>query len=428
MNAKKPSDDLSSWLLPTDYDSPDIYAIGFQEIVDLNAGNLLVDHNANKLWEDKIERTLKQQYTLLCSRHLVGLSLCIYVKRELYKDQHINDVQAETVGVGIMGVGGNKGAVGIRFKLYDSSICFINSHLAAHQNNVAGRNADFHNICARLKFTDRSKQPYDMFAHDHLFWLGDLNYRINMNDYALVYQRIDVEDWDGLLAADQLIIEKAAGRAFKQFEEGRIDFAPTYKYQPGTNKYERREDKKKRLPAWCDRIQWVGEDIKQLYYRRAELVVSDHKPVAALFEVRVKEVVEEKKREVKASIGRQLDAWENQAIPKVSFSPSTVRFDSVYYDEPVTQSLMIENTGQVVVQFHFVPKLQDATFCKSWCKVVPEFGIIPPKQAIGMSCMALLYSPCYCHTTRIRMLIIVYFTCFVTVALRLGVLPVQKSV
>lgn len=385
VNAKKPTEDLSSWLLPDNTDAPDIYAIGFQEIVDLNAGNLLVDHNANKMWEDKIERTLKQQYTQVCSRHLVGLSLCIYVKRALYKDQHINDVQHETVGVGIMGVGGNKGAVAIRFKIYDSSICFVNSHLAAHQNNTAGRNSDFHNICTRLKFTEgKSKQQYDMFKHDHLIWLGDLNYRININDYALVYQRIDVEDWVGLLQADQLIIEKAAGKAFKNFQEGKIDFAPTYKYQPGTNKYERREDKKKRLPAWCDRIQWIGEDITQLFYRRAELMISDHKPVAALFEIKVKQVIEEKKKEVKASIGRQLDAWENQAIPKISHSPNTIKFESVYFDTPTTQLLTIENTGSVVVQFHFVPKLQDPTFCKSWCKVVPEFGIIPPKEKLGI--------------------------------------------
>jgi len=130
----------------------DIYAIGFQEIVDLNAGNLLVDHSAAKPWEDKIERTLKQQYILVESKHLVGLSLCVYVRRALFPE--VAEVSAETVGVGIMGVGGNKGAVGIRFNLYNSSLCFINSHLAAHQHNSAGRNSDYQNICARLAFQD----------------------------------------------------------------------------------------------------------------------------------------------------------------------------------------------------------------------------------------------------------------------------------
>ena len=34
-----------------------------------------------------------------------------------------------------MGVGGNKGATCIRMDIYDSSMCFINSHLAAHVGN-----------------------------------------------------------------------------------------------------------------------------------------------------------------------------------------------------------------------------------------------------------------------------------------------------
>ena len=39
---------------------------------------------------------------------------------------------------------GNKGGAAIRFKWMDSTICFVCSHLAAHSENVVGRNADFH--------------------------------------------------------------------------------------------------------------------------------------------------------------------------------------------------------------------------------------------------------------------------------------------
>ena len=49
---------------------------------------------------------------------------------------------------------GNKGGASIRFRLYDSTMCFVCSHLAAHRGNVSGRNADFHNIIDKTIFKD----------------------------------------------------------------------------------------------------------------------------------------------------------------------------------------------------------------------------------------------------------------------------------
>lgn len=44
------------------------------------------------------------------------------------------------------------------------------------------------------------------------------------------------------------------------------------------------EKQKRRTPAWCDRILWLpGRGLGQLAYGRAELALSDHKPVAAAF-------------------------------------------------------------------------------------------------------------------------------------------------
>lgn len=37
-------------------------------------------------------------------------------------------------------------------KVYDSTLCCVCSHLAAHQNNVAGRNSDYANILAKVEF------------------------------------------------------------------------------------------------------------------------------------------------------------------------------------------------------------------------------------------------------------------------------------
>jgi len=94
------------------------------------------------------------------------------------------------------------------------------------------------------------------------------------------------------------------------FQEAPLTFPPTYKYQPGTNLYERRPEKKLRCPAWCDRVLWRSKEnnmIKNIAYRRGELSLSDHKPVAAQFLVRIKVVSQEKRHEVYQQVTRLLD-------------------------------------------------------------------------------------------------------------------------
>jgi phosphatidylinositol-bisphosphatase len=59
-------------------------------------------------------------------KHLVGIMLVVFVK-----DKHraaTYDVYGSTVGVGILGMAGNKGGASIRFTFYDSHLCFGNTH------------------------------------------------------------------------------------------------------------------------------------------------------------------------------------------------------------------------------------------------------------------------------------------------------------
>ncbi|CAN0470087.1 unnamed protein product, partial [Discosporangium mesarthrocarpum] len=43
----------------------------------------------------------------------------------------------------MMGVMGNKGAVGISLRVMDSTLCFVSAHLAAHRENIRARNDNF---------------------------------------------------------------------------------------------------------------------------------------------------------------------------------------------------------------------------------------------------------------------------------------------
>ena len=131
-------------------------------------------------------------------------------------------------------------------------------------------------------------------------------------------------DLEQLRVRDQLNIERAAQRSFYGFHEAPLTFRPTYKFQAGTNLYEQRPDKKLRAPAWCDRILWrCSPDIdpkflRQLYYGSVdELILSDHKPVHALFEVGVRTILRDRRAAVVSDITRQLDAMENRSMPKV---------------------------------------------------------------------------------------------------------------
>lgn len=51
-----------------------------------------------------------------------------------------------TVTAGMLGLMGNKGGVGVSFRLRNSSLCFISSHLAAHRDNVRSRNDNYFKV------------------------------------------------------------------------------------------------------------------------------------------------------------------------------------------------------------------------------------------------------------------------------------------
>ncbi len=358
VNAKLPPSDLTRWLTPTrsskhniTANQIDIYALGFQEIVDLNAANLVVDHSATKPWETRIYDFLGSDYDLLTSRHLVGLSLVIYVRKNL--GVHVTDVIDEKCGVGIMGVGANKGALATRFMINDFSLCFVNSHLAAHQQNVKGRNDDYHTICQRVQFkirnNDSENRTIGILDHDEVFWMGDLNYRINLPlDEA--YSYIERGDFRALTAFDQLLTEREAGNAFEKFVEGEINFSPTYKYLPGTSEYDRRPDKKRRIPAWCDRILWLGTPrVRQLFYRaETSLCISDHMPVCSLFELRrIRIENNDLKRRVRDETMKGLEDYISTYNPTLDVLPDEIDFGNVAYDVRQIKHIYIANTGRV---------------------------------------------------------------------------------
>eukprot|EP00026_Physarum_polycephalum_P002205 Phypoly_transcript_02210.p1 GENE.Phypoly_transcript_02210~~Phypoly_transcript_02210.p1 ORF type:complete len:894 (+),score=189.75 Phypoly_transcript_02210:175-2856(+) len=388
VNGKKPSESLEPWLRDPTLQH-DIYAVGFQEL-DLTAEALLLgDTTRAAPWEQQIMTTLSLQgeYVRIMTKQLVGVLLCVYVKKEHVP--HVSDVQSGLAGVGMMGMMGNKGGVAIRFNLYDSTICIVNSHLNAHFENVARRNQDMKDIARRIIFYNDDSSMYSIYEHDMLFWIGDLNYRIALSDNE-VKEKIKRREWTALFHADQLYQQMKSGSAFEGFQESPIQFAPTYKYDIGTNVYDSSE--KKRTPAWCDRVLWRSgktgknvDNIFQLAYRRHEMLSSDHRPVSASFQLKVKSIVPEKRSRLYQELVKELDKKENECMPDAVLSSNNVVFSDVRYLVPSSQSIVIENTGQVVARFRFIPKLDERKFCKPWLWVSPPFGVITPKEKMTVN-------------------------------------------
>ncbi|XP_063131777.1 synaptojanin-2 isoform X10 [Rattus norvegicus] len=316
--------ELTDWLLDApqlsgavdsqdDGGPADIFAVGFEEMVELSAGNIVNASTTNrKMWGEQLQKAISRshRYILLTSAQLVGVCLYIFVRP--YHVPFIRDVAIDTVKTGMGGKAGNKGAVGIRFQFHSTSFCFICSHLTAGQSQVKERNEDYREITHKLSFPSGR----NIFSHDYVFWCGDFNYRIDLT-YEEVFYFVKRQDWKKLMEFDQLQLQKSSGKIFKDFHEGTINFGPTYKYDVGSAAYDTSD--KCRTPAWTDRVLWwrkkhpydktAGElnlldsdldgdaNIRHTwspgtlkYYGRAELQASDHRPVLAIVEVEVQEV------------------------------------------------------------------------------------------------------------------------------------------
>ncbi|CCG82087.1 Inositol-1,4,5-trisphosphate 5-phosphatase 1 [Taphrina deformans PYCC 5710] len=316
LNGKEGEEPLDDWLRPSDMQKePDIYAIGFQEIVELTPAQIVsADPVKVRNWADKVLKCLdpknNDRYVLLRTGQLVGAALLIFVKSKCLKD--IKLVEGAQKKTGLKGMSGNKGGVAIRMEYGATRLCFINSHFAAGHSNYAERNQDFGTILNGIRF-QRGRNISD--HHDTVVWVGDFNYRISSH-IEDVKSSIALQDWGSLYSADQLNKEMIKGNVFRFFHEKEITFAPTYKFDNGTDEYDSSD--KQRIPAWTDRILKKGSGIRQLLYNSAPtLKFSDHKPVYATYEVDV-QIVDEVK---KSAIERELYVKKKIALEdSVSFS------------------------------------------------------------------------------------------------------------
>ena len=294
VNASTEKTDLSQWLFPIgEKFKPDIFVLGFQEVIELTAGSILnADYSKSSFWENMVSDCINQyqeKYLLLRAEQMSSLLIMLFVRAD--KTKHVKQVEGASKKTGFGGIAGNKGAVAIKFEYDATSFCFVDMHLSAGILNTEDRRIDYETIARNITFT-RSK---NISHHDSIFWLGDTNYRIDLTNEE-VRRALSVKEKGyiaKLLKYDQLSKEMASNAVFSGFKEPIVKFRPTYKYDVGTDRYDTSE--KTRTPSWTDRILFKGSNIFPLAYSDAPLKLSDHRPVYGAYRASVVSIDEAEK-------------------------------------------------------------------------------------------------------------------------------------
>ncbi|CDR46242.1 CYFA0S22e01640g1_1 [Cyberlindnera fabianii] len=317
--------DISSWIYPYDDETYDVVVIGLEEVIELTASKMIVtDHKKQRAWELKIKKTLgmRAKYSMMSVDQLGGIVLMLFVRDDQLSE--IKQVETRAKKTGLGGISANKGGVGVSFLYSSTRFCFLAAHLAAGLENVEQRQSDYKTIAKNLIFASNRK----IKDHDAVIWVGDFNYRIDMNNDE-VRTCIINDNYARLFEHDQLSTQMIAGESFPYYNEMEIKFAPTYKFNKGTKEYDTSE--KLRIPAWTDRILSRGDNVlHQLSYDCAQdIIFSDHRPVYATFEANVvvidetlksrltKELYEKRKLELERCGGVQSTVVVNNGVDPV---------------------------------------------------------------------------------------------------------------
>ncbi|CAE6489552.1 unnamed protein product [Rhizoctonia solani] len=433
VNGQDPKESLRPWLCPPDTTTAtsDLIVLGFQEL-DLSTEALLISTTTLRedIWCEALMRDLAElgeEYVKLTSKQLVGVLIVVLIRRPILPLLAPSGVASSSAGVGILGTMGNKGGVALRLQLLDTTLVFMNAHLAASAHAVPPpdpnqtqpvfigrgpipmdavvdrRNADYISLTGpggRLNFTLLPRTPSALpttvgFWDSHVaFFMGDFNYRIDLLDdeiRAFIEDPTD-KDYTTLLKFDQLKVQQHFGKAFGGMIEGPIRFKPTYRCVIG--KKEGHYWDAKRRPAWTDRILYQtarGKDktvrlVEDSYQSYPAISLSDHKPVSADFIVQVEEMdrglAETRMKQLIKNLGR-LPLEED--VPRIRLSDDFIDFVGVRYLKPLIQELKIQNIGFITAYWRIIPLENGGPLHPDWVTIHPTSGVLLPGDSVAIT-------------------------------------------
>jgi len=269
----------------------DIYAIGLQEC------------KHRDIWLDAIDKHLNgekrystdRDYVVLSQVSMLNIHLFVFFRKSTIDRRGAVPLCTDSKAMGIGGFVGNKGSICASFVLAETThVCFVVSHFAARASRLKKRQKNYIESVSHM--SNHVKHQL-LHSYDHLFWLGDFNYRVDLGSHGTPaeFQRVNAyikqNKFDSLVRCDQLRQQMLLGNVFYGFSEGEIDFAPTYRMEPGSSRTY--GNKRNQNPSYCDRVLWRSReglsDILKLnaYEPIWEMNKGDHRPVVAEFEMYV---------------------------------------------------------------------------------------------------------------------------------------------
>ncbi|KAK2881736.1 hypothetical protein Q8A67_019004 [Cirrhinus molitorella] len=296
----------------------DIYVFGTQE-------NSVCD----KEWVETLRCALKDyteiDYKPIAVQTLWNIKIVVLVKAE--HENRISHVGMSSVKTGIANTLGNKGAVGVSFMFNGTSFGFVNCHLTSGNEKIHRRNQNYLDILRQLSLGDKQLNSFDIsLKFTHLFWFGDLNYRLDM-DIQEILNYINRKEFEPLLKVDQLNLEREKNKVFLRFAEEEITYPPTYRYERGSRdtyvwQKQKATGMRTNVPSWCDRILWKSYPETHIvcnsYGCTDDIVTSDHSPVFGTFEVGVTSQFVSKKGLPKSSEQAYIEFENIEAIVKTA--------------------------------------------------------------------------------------------------------------
>ncbi|ELP95100.1 inositol polyphosphate 5-phosphatase, putative, partial [Entamoeba invadens IP1] len=317
------------------------------------------------------------QYIPLGYYQLCGVVIYVFHNERL-KDK-ISDVGFGDCRVGAMsGTLANKGGVAYRMKIYDSTVCFVVSHLAAHQHFLERRYQDWTEI-SKMKITyldTQTSQPkkVGLLDHDVVVWMGDLNFRIDLSD-GDVRKLLRTKNYIELAKKDQLLTAMKKKIIFQKFNEASLTFAPTFKVKIGEEDCVYEEN---RIPSWCDRVLWKCENghyVQSMSYMSHEIYTSDHKPVSSILSLNLQEIDHNKKTEVLTYLEKVAMKYEETTRPNVHVENDEILFEGVELFATYTKTVTLKNCGKFGVSYEF-EETEDCIYTHDWLTIKQCEGFI----------------------------------------------------